>query len=584
MNRRTGSHLGVITLAASLLWSAGGCTSSHCSPGEVPNDVLKACVVPKKCEGGTPPNDRNECVSEQASTMELDAGLVDAEAPGAPGPIAGSGSGASGRMATAGGGAGSSASTDPVCGNGTREAAELCDGADCPTACESTNACLVSSLEGSSASCDAHCVSTEVTECRGGDGCCGKSCKYAEDTDCSKSCGDGVVDAPEICEPTSTEKPCLTSCDDANPCTQDTKTGSPEQCNVTCTHVPITALMSGDGCCPTGANANGDSDCRAKCGNGFRESNETCDGDCPTACDDGDPCTDDELRGDAAKCTAACTRTPRSRIAPTSCDDDNPCTDDYPVDSTSECTSVCRHDSKPRTGPRSEDECDDDDVCTVDSLLDSTTSCSRACKHDRMARTGPSSCDDGDPCTKDSVVNDSGTCTSRCLNESVTSSAAGDGCCAEGANKNTDNDCPAKCGNSVAEPGEACDIGGMSAGNEGLRSGAIYDASSCDAGCNRLYAYTPCTTNNQCGNSGVCSQGRCTFSCDGTAPLKTDDGDSNGYNCIFGNGRHGLCFGDVCWMKCETSNPAQNQECPNALNCGAYGGSSPWKLCCFAGA
>ena len=169
------------------------------------------------------------------------------------------------------------------------------------------------------------------------------------------------------------------------------------------------------------------------------------------------------------------------------------------------------------------------------------------------------------------------------MHEPFTSSVGGDGCCAEGANKNTDSDCSAVCGNKIVEPGEACDVGGASTGRDNLRPGQIYDANSCDAGCDRVYDYTPCTTDNQCGG-GVCSQGHCTFSCDSNAPLKRDDGDSNGYNCLFDNGRHGLCFGNVCWMKCDTSNPAQNQECPDALNCGAYGGSSPWKLCGFQGA
>ena len=45
----------------------------------------------------------------------------------------------------------------PICGNGVREAAELCDGADCPSECKLLDACLVATLIGSVTTCDAHC-------------------------------------------------------------------------------------------------------------------------------------------------------------------------------------------------------------------------------------------------------------------------------------------------------------------------------------------------------------------------------------------------------------------------------------------
>ena len=45
----------------------------------------------------------------------------------------------------------------------------------------------------------------------------------------------------------------------------------------------------------------------AECGNGKVEGDELCDGDCPTGCSDGDPCTTDELVGDA--CTRSCEHT-----------------------------------------------------------------------------------------------------------------------------------------------------------------------------------------------------------------------------------------------------------------------------------
>ena len=203
-----------------------------------------------------------------------------------------------------------------ACGNGQLDPGEACDPpASCPTedTCGTTDSCLTSALLGKAETCDVVCSTQEITTCTSGDGCCAKGCKYPDDTDCSKSCGDGVVDAPELCEPSSTDKPCASSCDDGNACTLDVKTGTPEQCNVACTHMAVTAAKSGDGCCPPGANANNDSDCQPVCGNRVVERGETCDGNCPATCDDGKACTSDTALGSADRCDAMCTNSPITR-------------------------------------------------------------------------------------------------------------------------------------------------------------------------------------------------------------------------------------------------------------------------------
>ena len=211
----------------------------------------------------------------------------------------------------AGGAPGSSSVPVSTCGNGIREGAELCDGADCPT-CVTPDKCLVVKLEGSSSTCDARCGSViEIIECKSGDGCCARGCKSPEDADCSKSCGDGIVDAPELCEPTSKDKPCPTACADNDPCTKDLMTGTPEQCNVVCSHMAITSYARGDGCCPRGANIGNDDDCDSACGDGVVSDGETCDPKsssmpCPSSCDDGNECTRDALIGDVDKCSATC--------------------------------------------------------------------------------------------------------------------------------------------------------------------------------------------------------------------------------------------------------------------------------------
>lgn len=74
----------------------------------------------------------------------------------------------------------------------------------------------------------------------------------------SPVCGDGVVEAPETCDPPGT---CPVSCDDADACTTDELTGSAGTCDAACTNTPITLCQNGDGCCPAGCGLGNDDDC-----------------------------------------------------------------------------------------------------------------------------------------------------------------------------------------------------------------------------------------------------------------------------------------------------------------------------------
>jgi hypothetical protein len=200
------------------------------------------------------------------------------------------------------GAAGQSSYTGPVCGDGKVTGHEKCDIAiaaydigACPIECKSTNKCLVATVIGEA--CVVECVLSEPA-CRDGDGCCPANCDRATDSDCSVSCGDGIVqtDAGETCELSPTDeggsmgdKVCLAKCpdDDGDPCTAERMTGSVGNCNVVCETVPIIAPADDDGCCPTGANAATDNDCTPDCGNGIQEGDEECDG--TYGC--GDQCT-----------------------------------------------------------------------------------------------------------------------------------------------------------------------------------------------------------------------------------------------------------------------------------------------------
>src|SRR4051812_27088741 len=183
-----------------------------------------------------------------------DHGLLQAPAHQDPLPITGSG-GMHGNDpdgdGSGGKGTGGAPAQQPRCGNGVLDDEEMCDinivegkpGA-CPTECEDAAKCVPRGVSGTG--CQAQCVVLTPT-CMGGDGCCSGNCTSDNDSDCSISCGDGVVQAAkgETCDPgkdddadsgamSSTKGvPCKTQadCDDGNPCTLDVLTGSEQNCN-----------------------------------------------------------------------------------------------------------------------------------------------------------------------------------------------------------------------------------------------------------------------------------------------------------------------------------------------------------------
>jgi len=239
--------------------------------------------------------------------------------------------------------AGANFTLDPdcttVCGNGVVESpAESCDFAitgSCPTqdSCPPPMACTRYMLKGSAGACSSTCVATPITACADGDQCCPAGCSSANDSDCPVVWGNGIVEAGETCDGAITAGvagACPRSCDDGDACTIDFASGSSEACTRSCAHQAITGCIDDDGCCPSGCSAATDRDCAPRCGDGRIGAGETCDPPttCPTSCpDDGDPCTVEQLVGDAASCTAACRHVPITaclaaagdRCCPTGC-------------------------------------------------------------------------------------------------------------------------------------------------------------------------------------------------------------------------------------------------------------------------
>jgi cysteine-rich repeat protein len=175
------------------------------------------------------------------------------------------------------------------CGNGMLDSGEECDTAittgagACPTAasCNDSIACTADVIMG--AACLQMCTHTPITAPSGttADMCCPTGATNATDTDCSATCGNGMVDTGELCDTgiaTGTGScPTAATCNDAMACTTDVLM-SGGTCNAACMHTALTASgPTADTCCPTGANHNTDVDCAAMCGNGVIEApGETC--------------------------------------------------------------------------------------------------------------------------------------------------------------------------------------------------------------------------------------------------------------------------------------------------------------------
>lgn len=70
------------------------------------------------------------------------------------------------------------------CNNGVVDTGETCDGANCPTTCAaSVDACAPNQLVGDAATCTAACMTTTISACAAGDGCCPVGCE-GTDADC----------------------------------------------------------------------------------------------------------------------------------------------------------------------------------------------------------------------------------------------------------------------------------------------------------------------------------------------------------------------------------------------------------------
>jgi len=472
-----------------------------------------------------------------------------------------------------------------VCGNGIVEPQETCDPPlSCPTSCRDANPCVIQALMGSAQTCDAACISELVVTCRNGDGCCAAGCTALNDAECAATCGNGMLEGGETCDPPSS----CPVCDDHNACTIDAQSGDPATCTVSCATFPITACNGKygqpgkDSCCPAGCTGANDSDCKSACGNSVVEPGETCDppGSC-ASCNDQNACTTDTATGSAAACTLACTHQPRTACA----SGDGCCPAQCNRTNDSDCPAVCGN-SVVELGetcdpPGSCQSCNDGNTCTVDTTTGAAATCNLACGHqavtacrnadgccpagcsaltdsDCAVRCGngaveagetcdppgscPTSCNDGKVCTTDTLVGAAATCTARCTTSTVTACVGGDGCCVPGCNP-SDRDCGPNCGNGVVDLGETCDPPG-----------------SCPTSCNDGNA----CTNDALSGSAVTCTAKCTSS-----PVACRNGDGccpSGCSALADNDCPASC-GNGIIEPGETCDPPGS--CPTSCNDGA---------------
>jgi hypothetical protein len=381
------------------------------------------------------------------------------------------------------------------CGNAQLDEGEYCDVALtsgeglCPTACNDNDASTDDKLVGQR--CQAHCEFTPIVDCLDDDGFCPEACDDSLDNDCGPSCGNGLLDAAELCDIAIADGlpgACPTTCNDGSSCTMDEVVGT--DCDATCSNVSIEVcdLAASDGCCAAGCDATNDADCSPTCGNGTIEAGETCEttiplgseGACPTSCDDSNLCTVDTLVG--SLCGQSC-----SNVAITQCD----------LQSDGCCPAGCDSDN--------DSDCLPPPPACGNGVVDSGEKCDTALSPGTPGAC-PTSCNDGNACTVNSVVGS--LCDQFCGHIAITAcDLQTDGCCPAGCDATNDGDCMPSCGNGIVEAGELCDganYDGKTCQTEGFDAGSL----SCSPTCDKM------RTNgcSKCGN-GVVETGEL---CDGS--------------------------------------------------------------------
>ncbi len=409
------------------------------------------------------------------------------------------------------------AQCQPVCGNGKREAGEICDDGNAASGDGCDANCSLTSCGNGIRTMNEGCDDGNTTS---GDGCdincmvtgCGNGAQSG-----NERCDDGNTTSGDGCDNNCTVTGCGNGvhtpgegCDDGNPTDGD---GCDVNCTVTaCGNGIVTDgeacddgdPVDGDGCdvnCTVTACGNGIVTHGEVCDDGNLVDGDLCDSNCtPTACGNGivtgtEACDDgNATSGDG--CDANCTATACGNgiVTPSTgetCDDGN-LVDGDGCDSN--CTSGCGNGIvTPSTG----ETCDDGNVTSGDGCDANCTS--TACGNGVTTPSTGETCDDGNVADGDGC---DGNCTvTGCGNGIETAGEE----CDDGNANDTDgctNACTVQvCGDGEHDLPEACDDGNQASGD------------GCDANC----------TITGCGNGiltagEACDDGN-TVALDGCSPM-----------------------------------------------------------------
>ena len=380
------------------------CESGVCGSGQ---DICGACEADEDC---APFDDGNACngtLACTAGTCAVDPATVPS-------------------CAVEPGQQCSAASCDPATGECL--IAPATDGTPCSDGdpCTQGDVCGQGACKPGKAACDLCAQATDGVACDDGDPC------TAGDT-CQGGACKGGVDLCAACDGI----PEGGACDDQDPCTESDAChdgicgGAAYVCDdeVGCT----TDQCNGDGTCSFPVAPDG------------------------TACEDGNPCTADDLCA-SGECQAG---------AGVACDDGSPCT----VDSCDPETG-CAYAPSAFGVP-----CDDDDLCTEDDL----------CVGGFCMGGGEPDCDDQDPCTTDSCD---------LLTGCVHAPSSGPPC--DDGNACTSGD---TCTKGVCFPGPPLSC----------NDGSLCTDDACDpaTGCTHAPNTAPCTDGNPCTANDTCEGGGC---------------------------------------------------------------------------
>jgi len=408
-----------------------------------------------------------------------------------------------------------------TCGNGKKEAKETCDaGSDkpCLASCDDGDACTVDMMSGSVAACSVMCGHMPAeANAKTKDGCCPPGANNSVDADCDASCGDGVVSGTEACD-TKSAKGCPTTCDDMDPCTVDTLTGS--ACSAKCSHEPVTKNEAGDGCCLPGTTEAEDSDCKFEC---YDAADCAGGGECKEPNCSGNKCGFKAKTGDCDSGKGTCQSDGSCKAKPR-CGDGK-------VDPGEKCDGNCP-------------KCDDGNACTTDITTGTVETCDLSCAHRNIAAGSSCGsnmrCDSAGKCNGatcgDGVVDPGEYCDGNCP---TTCPVGMEECAVNGLNYQT-VPCQARCEKAYAPKGSLCwDNRGMCSGNSG--------------DCFHNVWYRACKDDAGCFGNGSCMNHICTIACTSDAQC--------GAPAI---GERGRCLKGVCEAKCTMDNECGfGQQCQN---------------------